>query len=171
MTDNELVVRRFYELFNAGDVEGAAGMYAVECEWDFPPSAPCAARGGRCSRSARAGRRRSRMDAWKSSMWSFLAMSSSPSGTLTGHGPARWVTRRASPTAERFQRRGCAVAEVRGGEIFRCRDYFDRANMYVPLGLQHLTRAEMGTAEAARRWRLGGLAASAGLRDKEQCVR
>src|SRR3954471_5348994 len=36
MIDNELVVRRFYDLFNAGDVEAAAGLYAHQCEWEFP---------------------------------------------------------------------------------------------------------------------------------------
>jgi ketosteroid isomerase-like protein len=37
-----------------------------------------------------------------------------------------------------FERRGCAVAEVEGGKIVRYRDYFDRAQMYAPLGLMHL---------------------------------
>jgi ketosteroid isomerase-like protein len=46
MTDSELVVRRFYERFNAGDLEGAARMYADECEWDFPAfGAVCRSRG------------------------------------------------------------------------------------------------------------------------------
>lgn len=35
----------------------------------------------------------------------------------------------------RFERRGCAVAEVENGMIVRCRDYFDRANMWEPLGM------------------------------------
>jgi hypothetical protein len=35
-------------------------------------------------------------------------------------------------------RGGYAVTEVKEGKIVRCRDYFDRANMYEPLGLIHL---------------------------------
>ena len=36
MTATERVVRQFYDLFNAGDIAGAAEQYAEECEWDFP---------------------------------------------------------------------------------------------------------------------------------------
>ena len=36
MSGSELVVRRFYDAFNAGDVEAAAAQYAEKCEWDFP---------------------------------------------------------------------------------------------------------------------------------------
>jgi predicted ester cyclase len=34
------------------------------------------------------------------------------------------------PSGRRFERRGCAVAEVEEGKIVRYRDYFDRAQMY-----------------------------------------
>jgi ketosteroid isomerase-like protein len=36
MTASERIVRRFYDRFNAGDVDGAAEQYAEDCEWDFP---------------------------------------------------------------------------------------------------------------------------------------
>jgi steroid delta-isomerase-like uncharacterized protein len=42
------------------------------------------------------------------------------------------------PSGRRFERRGCAVAEVEEGKIVRYRDYFDRAQMYEPLGLMHV---------------------------------
>ena len=42
------------------------------------------------------------------------------------------------PNGKGFRRRGCAVTEVRAGKIVHCRDYFDHANMYCPLGLVHL---------------------------------
>jgi steroid delta-isomerase-like uncharacterized protein len=138
MTDNELVVRRFYELFNAGDVEGAARTYASECEWDFPAF-------GAVCRS-----RREVLDVcqgWKTAFpdgrvevvnvvvsgdvvvaeWDSHGTWSGPLSEEAGE-----------PNGRRFRRRGCAVAEVHGGEIVRCRDYFDRANMYAPLGLTHL---------------------------------
>jgi ketosteroid isomerase-like protein len=50
--------------------------------------------------------------------------------------PARYVAK--PPSGRRFERRGCAVAEVAEEKIVRYRDYFDRAQMYEPLGLMHL---------------------------------
>jgi ketosteroid isomerase-like protein len=54
-----------------------------------------------------------------------------------------WTAWRAAgePNGKRFERRGCAIAEVQEGKIVRCRDYFDRANVYAPLGLMHLVTA------------------------------
>jgi len=37
-----------------------------------------------------------------------------------------------------FERRGCAVAEVRGGKIVRYRDYYDRATLLDQLDLRGL---------------------------------
>lgn len=39
------------------------------------------------------------------------------------------------PTGIRFERRGCAVAEVRDGRIVRYRDYYDRATLLEQLGV------------------------------------
>ena len=39
------------------------------------------------------------------------------------------------PTGIRFERRGCAVAEVVDGRIARYRDYYDRATLLEQLGL------------------------------------
>ena len=35
MTEAERVLRNLSEAFNEGDLEGAAGQFADECEWDF----------------------------------------------------------------------------------------------------------------------------------------
>ncbi|MDQ3066595.1 MAG: ester cyclase [Actinomycetota bacterium] len=43
-----------------------------------------------------------------------------------------------APNRKRFRRRGCSVAEVRGGKIVRYRDYYDRATMLLQLDLVHL---------------------------------
>jgi ketosteroid isomerase-like protein len=56
-------------------------------------------------------------------------------GIPTGRGQAPWGP---ALNGHRFRRRGCAVIEVDRGKIVRCRDYFDRANTYAPLGLIHL---------------------------------
>ena len=42
------------------------------------------------------------------------------------------------PNGRRFQRRGCAVAEIDRGMIVRYRDYYDRAHLLEQLGLMHL---------------------------------
>jgi steroid delta-isomerase-like uncharacterized protein len=42
------------------------------------------------------------------------------------------------PNGRRYERRGCAVAEVEDGKIIRYRDYSDRTQMYEPLALLHL---------------------------------
>ena len=54
------------------------------------------------------------------------------------HGTWRGPLAGEAPNGRRFQRRGCAVTEVEAGKIVRCRDYFDRANMYAPLGLMYV---------------------------------
>lgn len=138
MSENEAVVRRFYDRFNNGDAIGAAEQYAKECDWDFP------AFGVRCAT------RQEVLDVCQSWRTAFpdgrvdvvnllecgntIVVEWDSFGTWTG--PLQGEA--SDPTGQRFQRRGCAVTEVRDGQIVRCRDYFDRANMYGPLGLLHL---------------------------------
>jgi steroid delta-isomerase-like uncharacterized protein len=136
--ESERIVRGFYDRFNAGDLQGAAEVYAEECEWDFP------AFGSTC---------RTRQEvlevcqSWKAAFpdgrvevvnaiacdnvvvveWDSHGTWTGPLGTDAGE-----------PNGKHFRRRGCAVTELQAGRIVRCRDYFDRANMYGPLGLMHL---------------------------------
>jgi steroid delta-isomerase-like uncharacterized protein len=138
MDDSERTVREFYDRFNDGDVVGAADQYAEICEWDFP------AFGSVC---------RSRREvlevcqSWKAAFpdgrvevinaivcggsvvveWDSHGTWTGPMGAAAGE-----------PNGKRFRRRGCAVAQVESGKIVRCTDYFDRANMYAPLGVMHL---------------------------------
>jgi hypothetical protein len=51
------------------------------------------------------------------------------------------------PSGRRFERRGCAVAEVEEGKIVRYRDYFDRAQVYEPLGLMHLLTGSIASMQ------------------------
>ena len=138
MDENERIVREFYDRFNAGDVTGAADQYAEECEWDFP------AFGEVC---------RSRQEvfgvcqSWKTAFpdgrvevtdaivcGDVVVVEWDSHGTWTG----AMGDEAGEPNGKRFRRRGCAVVELESGKIVRCRDYFDRANMYAPLGLMHL---------------------------------
>ena len=141
MTPDERVVRTFYERFNAGDVDGAAHQYAETCEWDFPAfGSVCRTRQEVLDvcRSWRAAFPDGRVDVVDAIACGHVVIVEWDShGTWTGPlGPSA-----GEPNGKRFTRRGCAVTEVSDGEIVRCRDYFDRANMYAPLGLLHLVTA------------------------------
>jgi steroid delta-isomerase-like uncharacterized protein len=138
VSDSAEVVRRFYELFNAGDVVGAAEQYAERCLWDAPAySAACRTR----QEVLEVCRR------WRTAFpdgqveivntlecGDTIVVEWDSYGTWTGplDGQA------AEPNGNSFRRRGCAVTEVRDGKIVHCRDYFDRANVYGPLGMFHL---------------------------------
>jgi steroid delta-isomerase-like uncharacterized protein len=137
VTEQERVLREFYAAFNAGDLERAAQQFASECEWDFPAF-------GMVERSPEEILENV-LRPWKTSFPdgrvevvnaiscdSFVIIEWDSRGTWTG--PLRGE----EPNGRSFERRGCAVAELQGGKIVRCRDYFDRANMYEPLGLMHL---------------------------------
>lgn len=54
-------------------------------------------------------------------------------GTLTAplHRPEGWY----APTGQSFAQDGCCVAEVRAGQVARCRDYFDGQTLLRQLGL------------------------------------
>jgi steroid delta-isomerase-like uncharacterized protein len=139
VTEKERVVRQFYDAFNAGDVERAAAEYAEKCEWEFPAF-------GRVCRT-----REEVLDVCRSWRTAFpdgrveianviacddvVIVEWDSHGTWTG---PLGGGRDDQPNGRRFQRRGCAVTEVEDGKIVRCRDYFDRANMYEPLGLMHV---------------------------------
>jgi ketosteroid isomerase-like protein len=135
MSENERVVRRFYDRFDGGDVSGAAQQYAEQCEGDFP------AFGARCHtrqevldvcQGWRTAFPDGRVDVVKVlGCGDTIVVEWDSFGTWTGPPSGE----DSKPNARGFRRRGCAVTEVRGGQIVRCRDYFDRANMYGPLGL------------------------------------
>jgi steroid delta-isomerase-like uncharacterized protein len=138
MDENERVVRHFYDLFNAGDVEGAAAQYSEQCEWDFPAfGTACRTRAEvfEVCRDWKAAFPDGRVEVINTIACGRVVVAEWDShGTWTGP----LGEKAGDPNGVRFERRGCAVAEVEDGKIVRCRDYFDRANMYEPLGLMHL---------------------------------
>jgi steroid delta-isomerase-like uncharacterized protein len=138
MEENERVVRRFYDCFNAGDVIAAAEQYAEDCEWDFPAfDDACHSRQEvlEVCRGWRDAFPDGRVDVVRAlTCGDVLVVEWDSHGTWTGP----MGVSAGEPNGQRFRRRGCAVTEVKDGKIVRCRDYFDRANMYGPLGLLHL---------------------------------
>jgi steroid delta-isomerase-like uncharacterized protein len=136
MSEEERVVRDFYEAFNAGDLERSAGQFAEECEYEFVAFGSAATQHTR--EEVLEG-----LQGWRASFpdgrvdpTSVIASGNTvvvewdSRGTWTGAS-----IRGKQPNGRRFERRGCAVAEVENGKIVRCRDYFDRANMWEPLDL------------------------------------
>src|SRR6478752_3552965 len=81
MSENEGVVRRFYDLFNDGDVAGAAQQYAEQCEWDFPAFAATCRTRNECWRSVRIGGSPSPTAVWTSSICSSVVTRLWSSGT------------------------------------------------------------------------------------------
>ena len=136
MTDEERIVRDFYDAFNAGDLERSAEQFAEECEYEFVAFGPTSTQRSRQQvleglRNWRAAFPDGRVEAI-----SVIACSNTvvvewdSRGTWTG-APIRGE----QSNGRRFERRGCAVAELENAKIVRCRDYFDRANMWEPLGM------------------------------------
>ena len=136
MTEGERVLRDFYDAFNAGDLDRSARQFAEECEYEFVAFGA----GGTLRTRAEV------LDGLRSWQAAFPDGRVEPTSIVSAgnvvvvewdsHGT--WTgapIRDQQPNGRRFKRRGCAVAEVEDDKIVRCRDYFDRANMWEPLGL------------------------------------
>jgi steroid delta-isomerase-like uncharacterized protein len=136
VTEEERVLREFYDAFNAGDLERSAVQFASDCEYEFVAFGSAASR--RTREEVLAG-----LQSWRAAFPDGRVVPANivVSGTTVvveweSHGT--WTgapIRGKQPNGRRFERRGCAVAEIEDSRIVRCRDYFDRANMWEPLGL------------------------------------
>jgi steroid delta-isomerase-like uncharacterized protein len=136
VSEEERVVREFYAAFNAGDLERSAAQFAEECEYEFVAFGSAGTQRTREEvleglRGWRASFPDGRVEATNViASGNTVVVEWDSRGTWTG-APIRGK----QPNGRLFERRGCAVAEVESGKIVRCRDYFDRANMWQPLGL------------------------------------
>jgi ketosteroid isomerase-like protein len=133
VNEAEQVVRQLWDSINERDYARLAGAIAERCEW-VSIGAGTKHRGP----SAMVAGLRSFADAFpdgRAEILNLVAVDSTVvvewrvSGTNTG--PLNGD----GPTGRKLDRRGCSVAEVRGGKIVGYRDYFDRATMTEQLGL------------------------------------
>jgi steroid delta-isomerase-like uncharacterized protein len=129
-------VRELYEAFNERDFERVAATFAEPCEYESIAAGSMMRTGAEVAEGLRA---------WATSFADgFVEMTNviavGPWVVVEWHaqGTQTGPLRGEPPSGRRFERRGCAVAQVVGGKIVRYRDYFDRAQMYEPLGLMHL---------------------------------
>lgn len=132
----EAVVRQLYESFNERDFERAAALFAAPCEYETISSNVVSRTGAEVAAGLRA---------WAAAFPDGVVamtnvIAAGPWVVVEWHarGTQTGPLRGEPPTGRRFERRGCAVAQVENGKIVRYRDYFDRAQMYEPLGLMHL---------------------------------
>jgi steroid delta-isomerase-like uncharacterized protein len=135
----EAIVGTLYKAFNERDFERAAATFAESCEfeaiaWNSVAHTPEEIADG--------------LRGWATAFPDgFVEMTNviatGPWVVVEWHarGTQTGPLRDQAPTGRTFERRGCAIAEVEGGKIVRYRDYFDRAQMYEPLGLMHLLTA------------------------------
>jgi steroid delta-isomerase-like uncharacterized protein len=134
--EREAVVRELYDTFNERDFERVAAAFAEPCEYESIASGSVMRSGADVAEALRA---------WATAFPDgFVEMTNviavGPWVVVEWHaqGTQTGPLRGEPPSGRRFERRGCAVAEVEEEKIVRYRDYFDRAQMYEPLGLMHL---------------------------------
>jgi steroid delta-isomerase-like uncharacterized protein len=125
--DPEQVVRQLWDAINARDYARLAGAIAERCTWVSMPSehtfrGPQAMIDGlRAFHEAFPDGKGEIVDLHVNGP--VVVVEWRMSGTNTG--PSNGV----APTGRAFSRRGCSVAEVRGGKIVAYRDYFDRQTL------------------------------------------
>jgi ketosteroid isomerase-like protein len=133
VTDPEAVVRQLWESINTRDYPRLAGAIAETCEWTSVAS-------GATYRGPVAmvnGLRRfvEGFPDLRGEILNLIAVGETVvvewrvTGTNVGPLDER------EPTLRKLNRRGCSVAEVRGGKIVSYRDYFDRLTLAEQLGL------------------------------------
>jgi steroid delta-isomerase-like uncharacterized protein len=129
----EETVRKLYEAFSEREFERAAATFADSCEYESIAAGSVVRTGAEVAEGLRA---------WAAAFPDgFVEMTNviavGPWVVVEWHaqGTQTGPLRGEPPSGRRFERRGCAVAEVEAGRIVRYRDYFDRAQMYEPLGL------------------------------------
>jgi steroid delta-isomerase-like uncharacterized protein len=132
----EEVVRELYDSFNERDFERAAALFADPCEYETISWNVVSRTGADVAAGLRA---------WAAAFPDGVVamanvIAAGPWVVVEWHaqGTQTGPLRGESPSGRRFERRGCAVAEVAEEKIVRYRDYYDRAQMYEPLGLMHL---------------------------------
>jgi steroid delta-isomerase-like uncharacterized protein len=132
----EMLMRAFFDALARHDFARAAGAIAENCHWQSMAT-------GSVFIGPEAIVKGLRDFAAAFPDWSVTIERLIVSGNLA---VAEWDTsgtflntfRGQAPNGRRFQRKGCAVAEIDRGMIVQYRDYYDRALLLDQLGLMHL---------------------------------
>jgi steroid delta-isomerase-like uncharacterized protein len=132
----EGIVRGLFSALNARDYARAAGGIAEHCRWES-----VAAETVHLGPSAIVAGLREFVAAfpdWRAELRHVMASGSCVVVEWNTTGTFEKPFRDHAPNGKRFQRRGCAVAEVADGRIARYRDYYDRAIILQQLDLMEL---------------------------------
>lgn len=132
----ENVVRTFFNALNARDYRGAANAIAEGCEWWSMP-AEHLHRGG-AAIIAGLDEFTTAFPDWRADIDRITAAGNIVVAEWISTGTFQGTFRGRLPNGKSFRRRGCSVAEVRHGQIFHYRDYFDRVGLLEQLDLMDL---------------------------------
>jgi len=138
----EQLMRAFFDALARHDFARAAGAIAEHCHWQSMAT-------GSVHVGPEAIVKGLREFAAAFPDWTVSIERLTVSGSIV---VAEWDTsgtflnafRGEAPNGRRFQRKGCAVADIELGMIVRYRDYYDRALLLEQLGLLHLLKPDRG---------------------------
>jgi steroid delta-isomerase-like uncharacterized protein len=132
----EGVVRAYFDALNRRDYSRAAGCIAEHCVWESLGSHT-----QRVGPAAVVAGLRDFVTAfpdWRAELQRVMSDGNCVVIEWATSGTFEKPFRDRAPNGKRFERRGCAVAEVSGGKISRYRDYYDRAIMLQQLDMMDL---------------------------------
>ena len=132
----EATVRAYFDALNRRDYQRAAACIAEHCVWESFGSAT-----RRVGPAAVVAGLREFVGAfpdWRAELVRVIASGNNVVVEWNTCGTFERPFRDRAPNRKRFERRGCAVAEVVDGRIARYRDYYDRAVMLQQLDLMDL---------------------------------
>ena len=132
----EAVVRAYFDALNRRDYQRAAACIAEHCVWESFGSNT--QRVGPAAVVAGLREFVSAFPDWRAELLRLIAQGHCVVVEWNTTGAFEKPFRDRPPNGKRFQRRGCAVAEVVDGKIARYRDYYDRAIMLQQLDLMDL---------------------------------
>ena len=119
MLDPESVVRRLWNAINDRDYARVAGAIAETCEWKSMPTEQVYV-----GPKAMVDGVRAFHESFENGLTEIERIF-----VIGDVAVVEWRTSGTAVSGRSFARRGCAVAEVRGGKIAAYRDYFDRQSL------------------------------------------
>ena len=134
----EKVVRGLWSALNSRDYARAAGAIAEHCEWTSMATGVV----HRGPSPIVAGLREfvTAFPDWHAELERLTAAGEVVIVEWDSSGTFERLFRGKEPNGKKFRRRGCSVAEVKGGKIVRYKDYYDRLSLLEDLDLMDLIR-------------------------------
>ena len=132
----EATIRAFFEALNRRDYARAQACIADHCQWESFGSHTM--RVGPAAAMAGLREVTTAFPDWRAELQRVTTSGACVVVEWKTTGTFSKPYRDHAPNGKRFERRGCAVAEVHEGRIARYRDYYDRAIMLQQLDLMEL---------------------------------